>query len=132
MLRCRDIYPRSRIRLFPSRIPNPRLTRFQIRIRIKEFTQVFLIQKTYTKSSKVRYGMFIPDLGPGSGFFSIPDTGSRGQKSTGIRIRNAAALLMLPSRQIPTICRLVCAKIFVQWEKYVFFPNGMMSEQCRR
>jgi hypothetical protein len=45
--------------------------------------QVFLTQKTDTKFSKIRSGMFIPDPGSCMWIFSIPDPGSRVQKSTG-------------------------------------------------
>jgi hypothetical protein len=40
-----------------------------------------LTQKTETKFSKIRSGMFIPD--PGSGFFSIPDPGAKKATDSG-------------------------------------------------
>jgi hypothetical protein len=52
----------------------------------KEF-KYFLIPKTVTKRSKA-LGNMIRGVYPGSGFFSIPGSGSRGKKSTGSRIRN--------------------------------------------
>ncbi len=52
----------------------------------KNLAKFFLTQKTDTMLSKKRSWMFIPD--PGSGFFSILDPGSRGQKSPVSRIRN--------------------------------------------
>ncbi len=43
-------------------------------------------QKTDTKFSKIRSGMFIPEPGSCLWIFSHPESGSRGQKSTGFRI----------------------------------------------
>jgi hypothetical protein len=83
VLRIRDVYPGSRIRLFsipdpgselfPSRIPDPHQ-------RIKYFSpKWFLRSKKYDPGGSSR----IPD----PDFLPIPDPGSRGQKGTGSRIR---------------------------------------------
>jgi hypothetical protein len=89
VLRIRDFYPGSRIRLFS--IPDPRS-----RIRIKEF-KYFNPKKCFLSSRKDDPGCSsrtrIPDPDPGSGtrimipdsdsdFLPIPDPGSRGQKGT--------------------------------------------------
>jgi hypothetical protein len=70
-----EFYP-SRIRIFPSRIPDPH-QRIQV-----------LTQKIYSKLPEVWYRtrLFIPD--PDPDLLPIPDPGSRGQKDTGFRIRN--------------------------------------------
>ncbi len=89
MLRIRDVYAGSRIRIFPSRsrvknIPDPHR-------RIK----LFLTPKLFLSSRKY-------DPGSGSWFFYLsrildpgvkkaPDPGSRGQKGTGSRIRNTTS-----------------------------------------
>jgi hypothetical protein len=71
MLRILDVYTGSRIRIFPSRIPDPGPKRSRIRIRIKElkYFKTKIRFKLWEKLSE----LFI--LGPvsGSGFFSIPD-----------------------------------------------------------
>jgi hypothetical protein len=77
-LRIRDVYPRSRIRLFS--IPDPKF--FHPGSASKEF-QYFNPKKWFLSSKKYDPGCSSP----------IPDTGSRGQKGTGsriprIRIRN--------------------------------------------
>ncbi len=84
MLRIRYVNPRSRIRFF-----SPRLQGWQDP-GTKKWSNVVLIPQTETKFSKIRKGMFIPD--PVS-YFSIPESGYRGQKSTGSRIRNAEKYL---------------------------------------
>ncbi len=53
-------HPASRVGKIPDPDPHQRI-------------KTCLTQKTDTKFSKIRSGMFIPD--PGFGFFSIPDTG---------------------------------------------------------
>jgi hypothetical protein len=62
-LRIRDVHLGSDF--FPSQIPDPRLTRSRVRIRVNKVC--FLTQKTDTMFSKIRSGMFIPD--PRSRFF---------------------------------------------------------------
>ncbi len=91
VLRIRDVYPGSRIRLFF--IPDPASERSPSRIRLKEFLY-FNPQKTkkmVSKLWKIWSKLFIPD--PDADFLPIPDPGSRGQKGTGsrIRIRNIAS-----------------------------------------
>ncbi len=69
------VYPGCRIRIFPSRIPGQKDSRIpdpHPHQRFKYFDQ--------SCSSRVR----IPDFD----FLPIPDTGSRGLKGTGSRIRN--------------------------------------------
>ncbi len=75
MLRIRDVYPGSRIRIFPSRIQGQ-----------KDFGSVsaskllvFLALKNVSNLAEKLSRMFIPD--PGSGSFSKPDPGSRGKKA---------------------------------------------------
>ncbi len=70
----------SRIRLFPSRIPDPNFFHPGARILIKEFkyfnpTKWFLNFRKYD---------------PDPDFLPIPDPRCRGQKGTGSRIRNTA------------------------------------------
>ncbi len=74
----------SRIRYFPSRIPDPGLTRSRLPVPASKNWSIF--------NSKISSGVFIPDPISRVWIFSIPDPGSRGQKSTGsrIRIRNTA------------------------------------------
>ncbi len=77
MLRIRDVYPRSRIRIFSIPVPVSASKNLGI-----------LTQKMVSRLSKLWSGLFIPD--PDSDFLPIPDPGSRGQKGTGSRIRNTA------------------------------------------
>jgi hypothetical protein len=51
VLRIRDVYPRSRIGFFPSRILDPELTKSRIRIRKKEF-KYFWTKKLVLSSRK--------------------------------------------------------------------------------
>jgi hypothetical protein len=93
VLQVWDGYPGSPIRFFLSRFQGQKDSGSRIRIGSKELT--------VSKLSEKLSGMF--NLDPGSGFFPIPDPGSRGQKSTGslIRIRNTGFLFLigiLPSR----------------------------------
>ncbi len=88
VLLIRDVYPRSRILIFPFWISVPGTKRFgsQILIRVRVF-KYFLIQKNVSRLSELWSGMFIPD--PRSRikiliFSPILDSGSRGQKGTGI------------------------------------------------
>jgi hypothetical protein len=79
VLRIRDVYPGSRIRLFPTRIPDPNCLHPGSRIRIKEF-KYFNPKKWFLSSRK-----YDPD--PNADFLPFLDPGSRGQKGTGSRIR---------------------------------------------
>jgi hypothetical protein len=88
VLRIRDVYPGSRIRLIS--IPDPGSELSPSRIRIKEF-KYFNPQKNkkwFPSSRKYDMGCSsrIPD--PDADFLTIPDPGSWGQKGTGSRIRN--------------------------------------------
>ncbi len=64
-----------------SRIPNPELTRSRIRDPHQRI-QVFLTQKTISKKSKIRSGIFIPDPGSWLGFFFHPRSRILGSKSS--------------------------------------------------
>ncbi len=75
VLRIRNVYPGSRIRIRIRIFPHPR-------IRIKEFK--YLTQKIVSKLREIWSGLFIPD--PDPYFLPIPDPGSRGQKGTGFWI----------------------------------------------
>ncbi len=83
VLQIRDVYPGSRIRIFPSRIPDPgsKDSGSRIRTRIKEFKKLFLSFRKSDQWEKDHPGSQIR-------IFSITDPGSRGQKGTGSRIRN--------------------------------------------
>jgi hypothetical protein len=88
----RDVYTRSRIRIFPFRIPRSQIQIQKdsgFRIRIKEKEVKYFNSKIVSKLLEIWCGMFIPD--------SDLDPGSRGQKVIGsrIRIRN-------------THCRVLC------------------------
>ncbi len=76
VLQIRDVYPGSRIRIFTSRICNK-------------------IPKNCFKA----LGNMIRVVNPGSWFFTHP--GSRGQKSTGSRIRNTVSFKN--NRQLPLL-----------------------------
>ncbi len=113
VLRIRDVYLGSRIRIFPSRIldsnffhpgseffrsririfsiPDPNFAHPGSRIRIFPFRipdplQSILTQKIFFKLSEIWSGLFMPDPDLGPLIFTHP--GSRGQKGTGSRIRN--------------------------------------------
>ncbi len=88
MLRFRDVYPGSRIRLFF----HPGSELFPSRIRIKEF-KYFKPNKWFQSSRKYDPGCSSLILDPDPDFLPIPDPGSRGQKGTGSRIRNTAFCL---------------------------------------
>ncbi len=73
VLRIRDVYPGSRIRIYPSRISDLGSIRFRIP-NLHQRISEFLTQKVVSKLSEIWSGMFIPD--PGSWFFypsRIPD-----------------------------------------------------------
>jgi hypothetical protein len=80
VLRIRDVYPGSRIRLFS--IPDPNCLHPGSRLRIKEF-KYFYAKKWFLSSRKYDPGCSsrIPD--PDANFLPIPDPGSRGQKGPG-------------------------------------------------
>jgi hypothetical protein len=92
LLRIRDVYPESRIRLFSIPDPGSEFW-FPSRIRFKELKNVNP-KKWFLSSGKYDPGCLsrIPD--PDPDFLPIPDPGSRGQKGTGyrIRIRNTAEI----------------------------------------
>ncbi len=102
VLRIRDVYPGSRIRLFSSRIPDPNCLHPGSWIRTKEF-KYFNPEKTKKMVSKLWIkwsGLFIPD--PGSGCwlsthpgFRIPDPGVKKAPDLGSRIliRNTGGYL---------------------------------------
>ncbi len=79
VLRIRDVYPGSRIRIFPARIQGHKDS--GSRIRIKEF-KYFLTQKIVSKLSEIWSTMFIPDRD--RDFLPTPDPGVK--KATGFRI----------------------------------------------
>ncbi len=91
VLRIRDVYPGSRIRLFsipdpgselsPSRIPDPH-QRIHVFKPQKKQKYWFLSSKKYDPGCSSR----IPDPGSGCWLSPIPDPGSRGQKGTQSRI----------------------------------------------
>jgi hypothetical protein len=87
-------YPGSRVDKIPepeSKSPSKNLSVFYP----KKLTQVLR-----------NLGMFIPD--PGFGLFSIPDSGSRGQKSTGSRIRKTA-FCFIYHRYCDQLTKVYCA-----------------------
>jgi hypothetical protein len=71
VLRIRDVYPGSRIRIFPARIQGQKGS--GSRIRIKKELKYFLTQKIVSKLSEILSG--IPDLD--LDFLQILDPGSR-------------------------------------------------------
>jgi hypothetical protein len=82
VLRIRDVYPGSRIRLFS--IPDPGSELFPSRIRIKEFKYFnpkkwFLSSRKYDLgcSSRIRILTFYPSRIPDPGVKKAPDPGSR-------------------------------------------------------
>ncbi len=79
MLRIRDVYPGSRIRIFSIPDPLPRIKYFNPK-------KLFLSSRKYNSgsSSRIRILFFLP----------IPDPGFRDQKGTGSRIRNTAKNLI--------------------------------------
>jgi hypothetical protein len=83
VLRTRDVYPGSE--LFPSRI------------RINEFKYF-----SPFKLSEISSGLFIPD--PDPDYLPIPDSGSRGEKGTGSRIRIRNTEFLFPSLKTLTRC----------------------------
>ncbi len=114
VLRIPDVYPVSKF--FPSRVPDPnffhpgseffpsRIRIFPSRIRIQKFKYFnrrkwFLSSRKYDPgcSSRIRILTFCPSL----------DSGSRGQKDTGsrIRIRNTAAHLNFFTH---SLCTMLC------------------------
>ncbi len=72
-------------------IPDPWSEFFPSRIRIKEFK--YLTRKIVSKFSEIWSELFIPD--PDPDFLPIPDPGSRGQQSTGSRIRNTVNIMKI-------------------------------------
>ncbi len=75
VLRSRDVYPGSWIRIFS--IPDPGSTRFlDLGSASKNFS--ILTQKIVSKLSEILSGMFIPD--PGSWFFTHPGSQIQGSK----------------------------------------------------
>jgi hypothetical protein len=101
MLRIRDVYPGShffhpgsRIRLFPSRIPDPNCFHPGSRIRIKEFKYFnpkkwFLSSRKYDPgcSSRIRILTFYPSRIPGSKRHPIPDPQHCCQLNTFLELR---------------------------------------------
>ncbi len=83
MLRIRDVYPGSRIRIFPSLIPDPGSKRSGSAS--KNSIQVFLSQKIVSKHSQIRFGMFKPY--PDLDFYPSRIQGS---KRHGSKIHNTA------------------------------------------
>ncbi len=83
VLRIRDVYPGSRIRMFPSRtgsnvkmIPDPRSGSTSTNLSI-------LTRKIVSKLSEIWSRMFITNLDPGTGSWFFTHPGFRGQKGTG-------------------------------------------------
>ncbi len=72
VLRIRDVYPRSRIRICPSRIPDPGSKRFRIPDPHQRIFFFFFNPKNCFQS----LGQIIWDVLYGSGFFYIQDSGS--------------------------------------------------------
>jgi hypothetical protein len=97
MLRIRDVYPGSLIRIFfPSRIPGQKDS--GSRIRTKDLS-IFNPKNCFSA-----LGNMIRDVHPGSRSWFITHPGSRGQKGTGsrIRIRNSDYISIIKSAQIKT------------------------------
>ncbi len=74
-----DVYTRSRIRIFPSRIPNPGSKGSRIRIHIQEFMyfwpkQSFLNSRKYDQGHSSRIRIFFSILDTGSGSATLPET----------------------------------------------------------
>jgi len=112
VLRIRDVYPGSRIRLFS--MPDPTCLHPGSRILIKEF-QYFNPKKMVSKLLKIWSGLFIPD--PGSGCWLSTHPGSRGQKGTQSRILDpgsrSAALVFLSSKdETFVLCLCINNKLF--------------------
>jgi len=108
VLRIRDVYPRSRIRLFS--IPDPGSELFPSRIRIKEFKYFnppkkqkkwFLSSRKYDPGCSSR----IPD--PDADFLPIPDPGVKKAPDPGFRIRNTALLLLLNNADIVLVLDII-------------------------
>jgi hypothetical protein len=86
VLRIRDVFPGSRIRLFS--FPDPGFELFPSRIRIKELKySIFNPKKWFLSSRKYDPGCSFRILDADPDFLPIPDSRSRGQKGTGSRIR---------------------------------------------
>jgi hypothetical protein len=77
VLQIQDVYTGSRIRLFHSGSRIDKIPDSGSGSASKH--KVLLTEKTYTKFSKIRSGMFIPD----PWIFSVPDLGSRSKRSNG-------------------------------------------------
>ncbi len=73
VLRIRDVYPGSQIRIFSN--PDPGQKDPGTRIKGQKRIYVFLTQKIVCKLSEIWSGMFIPDQipGPDLDFLPIPD-----------------------------------------------------------
>jgi hypothetical protein len=85
VLRIRDVYPGSRIRLFS--VPDPDCLHPGSQILIKEFKyfnpkKIKKTKKWFLSSKKYDLGCSSRILAPDADFLPIPDPGSRGQKGT--------------------------------------------------
>ncbi len=95
-----DVHPGSRIRFFPSRIPDPGLTRSRLPDPCQtQRISVFFSHKIDTQYSKIRSGMFIPDPGSWIWIFFHPwsririsDPEIKKAPDPGSRIRNTGYL----------------------------------------
>jgi hypothetical protein len=90
VLRIRDVYPGSRIRLFS--IPDPNCLHPGTRILINEikYFNPNKTKKLFLSSKKYDLGCSSRISDPDADFLPIPDPGSRGQKGIRSRIRNTA------------------------------------------
>ncbi len=94
--------PRSWIRIFPSRIPDPNF--FHPGSSSK--TLSILTPKNVSKLSEIWFGLFILD--PDHDFYPsrIPEPGSRGQKDTGSRISDPDTQHLTENITVPTLLRV--------------------------
>ncbi len=90
VLRIRDVYPDPGSDFFPSRIPDPN---FFYPGSASKNLSILTPQKWFPNSRKYDPGCSFRVPDPDPDFLSIPDSGSRGRKGTGsrIRIRNTAS-----------------------------------------
>jgi hypothetical protein len=117
VLRIRDVYPGSQVRLFS--MPDPTCLHPGSRILIKEF-QYFNPKKMVSKLLKIWSGLFIPDLD--ADFLLIPDPRSRGQKGTQSRILDpgsGSAVQVFLSSKDETFVLCVCIN-------NKLFPNNLV------
>ncbi len=115
MLRIRDVYPGSRIRIFS--IPDSGSKFFHPGPGSARKNISNLTQKIVSKLSEICSGLFIPDPDPGFWFFTHPRFRIQGSKRHRIRIRNTAyycAILSTtgcsPLIYVDSIFRSVCGR----------------------